>query len=137
MVAPDRVARVREHLDGLARAVVAGEDLTSAFSSGLFDTEVEYSPTPATPGARRTKGIDDMRAFFNSWMEDWEYWEMRTTSFREVGNCVIVRLEVKGRGRASGLEIGGRVFNVFRFQGEKVVELSDHESSAEALAAAA
>jgi ketosteroid isomerase-like protein len=48
---------------------------------------------------------------------------------------VIARVELRGHGRTSGLELATRVFQVFTLRDGKIIRLEDFVDRAEALAA--
>lgn len=104
----------------------------------LLAEDVAYRPIPETTEAGERWG----RQAFRRYLEDFfgEAWSddvgFGATSFREHGDCVIVRVELHGHGRASGLELSGRVFQVFTLRGGEIVRIEDFIDRAAALEAA-
>ncbi len=75
-----------------------------------------------------------MESFFQSdWAKDLT---IEDTSFREYGDAVIIRIQLRGRGRASELDFGARVFEVLTFSDGKVVRVEDFLDRNDALKAA-
>ena len=72
------------------------------------------------------------------WMAEWsEVWaDDHTTqaeSIREYGDAVIALLRFMGHARASGVEVAGGTFEVFRFRDGKIASVEDFTDRAEAL----
>jgi ketosteroid isomerase-like protein len=104
----------------------------------LLAADVAYFPTPETMDAGERRGRNAFRryveAFFGeAWSDDAGY---EATDIREHGSRVIARIEFHGEGRTSGLELSGRVFQVFTLSDGEIVRIEDYIDRAEALAAA-
>jgi ketosteroid isomerase-like protein len=91
----------------------------------LFE-DLEYRPIAEIVGSGEYRG----REGFRGYVEDFE-----TAWSDEHGDSVISRVELRGHGRTSGLELATRVFQVFTLRDGKIVRLEDFVDRAEALAA--
>jgi ketosteroid isomerase-like protein len=90
-----------------------------------------------TPG--RWAGLAGMAAGWREFLSDWEDWRARATSYQEVDDGrVIAFVELSGRNRASGLEIGqmggARGANVFHLRDGQVTRFVLYLDRARALA---
>lgn len=104
----------------------------------LLAEDVIYRPTPEMPEAGEYRGRAGFRKyverfFDREWSEDLT---AEATSFRDFGDHVIVRVELSGRGRASGLDMTGRVFQVFTLREGEIVRIEDFMQRERALEAA-
>ena len=81
-------------------------------------------------------GNDAVLANYERWHEAWEGAE---TTLEEVighGDRVFVTVRFQGRGRASGIEIDTRLYEVFTLRDGKVLRIDEYEHRADALEAA-
>jgi ketosteroid isomerase-like protein len=128
---PDPVELVRRFNDAWNRRDV------DAFLS-LVVPDVVYRPITTWPEPQERRGSDEVRRFFihdslDAWTEDFTS-EPRT--IREHGTAVIALLRFSGHAMASGIEIGGGVFRVFRFRDGQIAWIEDFTDRDEARAAA-
>ncbi len=54
------------------------------------------------------EGASGIREFFRDVAEDWETFRFEGTDFRDLGDRVVVLGDVRGRGRASGVQVEDR-----------------------------
>ena len=81
-------------------------------------------------------GNDDVLANYKRWNEAWERAE---TTLEEVighGDRVFVTVRFHGRGRASGVEVETRFYEVYTLRDGKVLRIDEYERRAEARKAA-
>ena len=104
----------------------------------LLAKTVVYRPIAEWPDAGECRGRDQYREFMASfWAGDaWEEIAFAATSHFGIGNKVITRLELAGRGRGSATETRARVFTVATLDLGRIVRLEDFTDRNEALAAA-
>jgi ketosteroid isomerase-like protein len=76
------------------------------------------------------------RQYFNEWLASFEAHEARAEKFIEAGDDVIVGLRLKGRGKASGVEVEMARYNLYRIRDGLAVRVELYEAEADALAAA-
>ena len=81
-------------------------------------------------------GNDAVLANYERWNEAWEGAE---TTLEEVigrGDRVFLTVRFQGRGRASGIEIDTRLYEVYTLRDGKVLRIDEYEHRADALEAA-
>jgi ketosteroid isomerase-like protein len=126
---PDRVELVRR--------------LNEAFKAPDADTwssfvtpDVVHRPI-ATFTAKEFRGRDAVWAFRDEWDDAWaDDFVSPVETIREYGGAVIALVRFSGHARASGIEIRGGVFQVFRFRDGLVARIEDFTDRADALKAA-
>jgi ketosteroid isomerase-like protein len=86
--------------------------LRSSWDRGDFsptdwaDPEIEYVIVDG-PAPRCWTGLHDMAKGWRDFLGDWEGWRAQATEFQELDSeRVLVLVELSGRNRASGLEVG-------------------------------
>jgi ketosteroid isomerase-like protein len=104
----------------------------------LLAQDVRYVPIAEVTEAGEYHGRDGfhryMKGFIDSgWVEDLR-WE--ATSYTDHGDAVIVRIQIHGRGRVSGLSFDTRVFQVLTFRNGEIVSIQDFLRRDDALQAA-
>ena len=81
-------------------------------------------------------GNDDVLANYERWNEAWEGTE---TTIEEVighGDRVFLAVRFHARGRASGVEVDTRLYEVYTLRDGKVLRIDEYEHRADALEAA-
>ena len=82
-------------------------------------------------------GPDEVRAMWERWEGDWEGGGKTVAEeFIDAGDQVVVTVHEWGRGRASGIEVDVRVFNVFTVRDGMVLYKREFAERSEALKAA-
>jgi ketosteroid isomerase-like protein len=76
-----------------------------------------------------------MRAFRDELNQVFDDYRLLPQSFREAANAVLVAIRVSGRSRATGIDSGADIFQVWTMRDEKATELRDFASREEALKA--
>ena len=88
-------------------AAAARRDAAAVFA--LYDPEVEFDVTRAPLGGLTRRGIhrgrERLRRFFREYYEAWENLDDSYDELIDAGEHVISVATVRGRGRASGVEI--------------------------------
>lgn len=95
--------------------------------------QCEARPIEATETLR---GHDGLRTAFRDLFEAFEEFTMEPEDFVAQGDCVLVPLRQRGRGKESGLEIEERFFQLFAMRDGKVFrfdEFSDETDARKAL----
>ena len=98
---------------------------------GVFDPEVEWSPTEGT-----FHGPEGVVSSLAEWLEPWEEHNIEAEEFMEVGNKVVAIIHLVGRGAGSGMEIDQRFFQVYAVRDGKIVRMVEFVRRGEALEAA-
>jgi ketosteroid isomerase-like protein len=98
--------------------------------------DIMFRPVPTFTDSQERVGLDAMRRWMSEWSEVWA--DDHTThaeSIREYGDAVIALLRFTGHARASGVEVAGGIFEVFRFREGKIASVEDFTDRVEALKA--
>ncbi len=95
------------------------------------DPEIVWNPTEESA----TQGHDAVRASLVRWKSEWDDYEMRPEEFEHLGDRVVVAVRVRGRGRASGIEVDARFYDVYTLREGKIVRMDQFTERAEALEA--
>ncbi len=98
--------------------------------------DVVFRPVPTFTDSQERRGLDAMRRWMNEWSEVWaDDHTTHAVSIREYGHAVIALLRFTGHARASGVEVAGGIFEVFRFRDGKIASVEDFTDRGEALKA--
>ena len=99
--------------------------------------EIVYRPIAEITDAGEYRGRDAVRRYMEGFFNEvWDEIKISHASYREVADKVITRIEFVGRGHASAMETGARVFSVFTLRDGQIVRWEDFTSRADALEAA-
>jgi ketosteroid isomerase-like protein len=85
--------------------------------------------------AKVYRGHDGIREFWTGWLAAWETIEFKTLAAEEHGDHVVVEVEQRNRGRASGVEVDFHYFQATTVRDEKVTASYMAETRAKALEA--
>ena len=128
--APDLVEIVRRANDAFNRRDV------DAWMS-CFSPDIVFRPVPRFPESEERQGLGAMRRWMEEWHDAWaDDLISQTESIRAYGDVVIALLRFTGHAKASGVEIAGGIFEVYRFREGKIASVEDFTDRAEALKAA-
>jgi ketosteroid isomerase-like protein len=128
-----------ENVEALKRAAAAVKKNDPSILDGLLDPDVIWEVTSANAGIDLLgtyRGIDEVRRFFGRWEQAWAEWDWEHEEMQAVGDHVVARMHVYGRGRHSGIELEADTWQVWTFRFGKVVRYRDFEHREEALEAA-
>ena len=76
-----------------------------------------------------------VRAVWARWDSDWETLEAVAEEYLDEGDGVLMAVRYRGRGRASGVEVAMRVFEVHTLKDGRCVHKRDYRERSEALEA--
>jgi ketosteroid isomerase-like protein len=79
---------------------------------------------------------DELLAMWKRWEAEWERIELIPEESIDAGDQVVVAVRYSGRGRASGIELEDRSFEVHTVRDGKVARKRDFKTRSEALEAA-
>ena len=104
----------------------------------LMAEDVVYHPIAEVTETGEYRGRDGYRRYMEAFLEgEWASdLVFGATSLREYGDAVVVRFEMTGRGRASGIDLDIRIFQVLHFRDGLIVQIEDFIDRANAVAAA-
>jgi ketosteroid isomerase-like protein len=129
----------QENVDALKRAAAAVRKNDPSILDALLDPGVVWEVTSGAAGIDLVgsyRGIDEVRRFFARWEKAWAEWDWEHEEMQAVDDHVVTRMHVKGRGRHSGIEIEGDVWQIWTFRSGRVVRYRDFEHREEAFQAA-
>jgi uncharacterized protein len=97
--------------------------------------EIVWHDASEIPGARRHAGIDDVRAFLESFPRIWEEPRFEPEQLHQAGDTVVALVRFTGRGRNSGAEVSRELAHLFEFSDGKVVRVVTYFDREQALLA--
>jgi ketosteroid isomerase-like protein len=108
-------------------------------ASELYAPDVELRDLQSAPDQPLTvTGADALGEVWTSWTTAFDVLRADVTQYIDVSDAVIADAHWHGRGKASGLAIDNRQFDVFELHDGKIVRVTlGYRSKAEALDAAA
>ena len=109
-----------------------------AFTRGDLDAALDLCDPEIVirdPGrtGQTLKGRNELRAFWEEWLENWQEYRVEPQEFIEAGSEILVHTRQMGRGKLSGVEVGQDLFQVFRVRDGRIVEYRIYGDRAEAL----
>lgn len=114
-----------------------------ALARGDFDIalshlhpEIEWHEPPHSPSAGVYRGHEGVRRSFLGWAASWSDYRLDVDDLLEAGDDVLAKCRQRARGRASGVEVEQRLFNVWTLRDGIVVRMRIYHDEAEALEAA-
>jgi ketosteroid isomerase-like protein len=79
---------------------------------------------------------DELLATWKRWEAEWARIELTPEEYIDAGDQVVVAVRYSGRGRASGIELEDRLFEVHTLRDGKVTRKREFKTRSEALEAA-
>ena len=116
-MSPANVELVRRVYEGIARG-----DVVSVLAA--YDPDVEMDFSRSGPGALISgvyRGHDGLREANREWYELWEDLRFEDYELTDLGDQVLVSVMVRGRGRASGVDVEMPLHGVWTIAGGRVV----------------
>jgi ketosteroid isomerase-like protein len=104
-------------------------------SSDGFDPDLAFVVHPPFPEAGATIGFDQIGAFMQRFLAQWERYAVSVQELREAGDTVLAQVVQTGRGRSSGAAAELRSYLLFTFQGERIVRMDTLRDEDQAFAA--
>jgi ketosteroid isomerase-like protein len=124
----ENVEVIRRLVDGWNRA-----DLDACMR--LFDSDAEFIADPSWPEPGPFKGRRAIREFLEGFREAWTGNHSVIADLRAPGETVVARIELQGRGLASGIDAALSITSVNKFEHRKIVRQQwylDHGAALEA-----
>jgi hypothetical protein len=130
----------RQSLESQLGALAAGisPEATIGEMAEIWDPEIELDATdaPALDLRRIYRGADAVRQFWREWFSAWETVQY-DYELLDAGERVVMLLDLKMRGRATGMEMAaGKIAWTSTFKDGVVTHVKLHMSQTEALEAA-
>ena len=96
------------------------------------DPEIVWNPTEESAA----QGHEAIRASLARWKGEWDDYELLPEEFEQRGDRVVVAVHMRGRGRASGIEVDARLYDVYTLRGGKIVRMDQFTERSDAFEAA-
>jgi ketosteroid isomerase-like protein len=125
----------QENVEIVRRLWEAWERRDTEAVLGLYDPAIVWE-VRASPLSGSYVGHEGVRQYFREWMEAFEGYDAKAETFIDAGDKVVVRSRVRGRGKASGVEVGMPGWQVYRIRDGLVIRVDFFQTEAEALEAA-
>jgi ketosteroid isomerase-like protein len=81
------------------------------------------------------QGHEAVRASLERWKGEWDDYELIPEEFADIGDRVVATVRLRGRGRASEIEIDALFYDVYTLRDNKIVRMDQFTERSEALAA--
>jgi ketosteroid isomerase-like protein len=95
--------------------------------------DVEWVTPPEDPDPGTYSGWEGVQRFWEQWRASVGQLRFEIEEIETIADHVFVTARRSGKGEHSGLEVSDRVIQVFRFDGDKCVEVREHYDRAKAL----
>jgi ketosteroid isomerase-like protein len=103
----------------------------------LLDSAIVWTAIEGAPDAGTYRGHEGVRAYMQDWIDDFDMHEHAIEESFEVGDRLVCALRGRATGRASGATTEIDYACVYTFgNDERIVQLNEYATRAEALAAA-
>ena len=122
----------QENVDATRRSIEAYRRGDYARASAHLAPDVVWTVGQELPA----HGPAAVRAMWERWDGEWEQLETVIEEVIDAGDKVLMAVRYRGRGRASGVEVNDRLFEVHTFRDNRCVRKVDFQKRAEALEAA-
>jgi uncharacterized protein len=102
----------------------------------LLHPEIEWRTTEAVPFEGTYRGLDEFFRGMDEWIEPFDDLTTAVEDEIEIGDRLIVRHRMQGRGRDSGVEVDLVLWQVVGVRDGQLFRMHDYNSREEAVAAA-
>lgn len=109
----------RDHVEIAERAYEAIRQRDFDALIPMMDPEVEIVPLVLEPEGPY-RGHEGMRRFFADLFDAFPDWRPQPREFRDLGEAVVIRLDVEGAGALSGVPVEQTIWQVVRFSDVRV-----------------
>ena len=102
-------------------------DLEEALA--YVDPSIVWNPVEESS----TQGPEAVLASTERWKSEWDDYEVIPEELIDMGDRVVATVRFRARGRGSGIEIDGRLYDVFTLRDGKIVRMDQFTEEADAL----
>jgi ketosteroid isomerase-like protein len=102
-----------------------------------MDPGIEFSTPADEPGGGTYQGRQGVIEAHERWTAPWDDFRFEVEELTDFGDQVLARARNRGRGKSSGIEVEGVVFQLWTIRNEKMVRVRMYSDEREALEAAA
>jgi ketosteroid isomerase-like protein len=95
------------------------------------DPDIVWNPAEESAA----EGHDAVRASLVRWKGEWDDYELLPEEFELMGDRVVVAVRVRGRGRASGIDVKARFYDVYTLREGKIIRMDQFTERSDALEA--
>jgi ketosteroid isomerase-like protein len=122
----------RENVEIVRQAFEAYTSEGAEAARGLLHPEIVWNAADEAP----SHGPEEVTAYMGRWEAEWE--ELRTVAeeFVDAGDRVVVTVHFWGRGKASGIEVDARLYEVYAVRDGKIISMDEFTDRSRALEAA-
>jgi ketosteroid isomerase-like protein len=125
-----------ENLEKLRRAAGAANKRETSILDELLSPGVcWHSKHTGVDLIGTYQGIEEVRGFFARFSQAWGEWDWDYPELQAIGDTVLARLHLWGRGRNSGIESEQDIWQLWTFRGGKVLYFADFAHKQDALEA--
>ncbi len=117
------------------RAMYEALDQGEAALMTYLHPDAELHQPPELPDADSYYGRDEFIRGIGIWLSEWEDFRFRPEEITPVGDCVLMRVALWGRGKGSGVESTLHVFHSWTVRDGKAHQCFVRTTRAEALEA--
>jgi ketosteroid isomerase-like protein len=117
----------QQNIEVVRRFLLLGVDEALAYA----DPNIVWNPAEESAA----EGHDSVRASLVRWKSEWDDYEMLPEEFEHLGDRVFVAVRMRGRGRASGIEVDARLYDVYTLREGKIIRMDQFTRRSEALEA--
>jgi ketosteroid isomerase-like protein len=122
----------KENVDVVRQAFEAYTSRGAEAAREFFDPEIVWNAADEAP----SHGLDEVVGYMDRWEGEWENLRTSAEDFIDAGERVFVTVHFSGRGKASGIEIDARLYEVFMVRDGKIIRMDEYSERSSALEAA-
>jgi ketosteroid isomerase-like protein len=102
---------------------------------GHFDEHVVLVMDPEFPDAGVHPGVEGVRRYMKRLLEAFDDFTITAESIEAAGDTVVVKVNQRGTGKDSGIEVANSYFQLWTFRGDAVIRLESVKEEDRARAA--
>jgi ketosteroid isomerase-like protein len=123
------------HVETVRRIYDAWEKGDFTTGVGYFDEYVILVMDPEFPDAGVHPGVEGVRRYMKGLLEAFDDFTITAESIEGDGDTVIVKVNQRGTGKDSGIEVANSYFQLWTFRGDAVIRLESIKKEERARAA--